>query len=93
MFPGITSKLSRSVIASATTISPQTDLVRVTGTTAIATINPFFGGGQSGVLFLEPEGAFTFTTAGNIAITSTATAGKLMVLVYDNVTTKWYPSY
>lgn len=93
MFPGLTTKLSRSTIASTTTISPKTDIVYVTGTVAIATINPSFGGGQSGLCILVPQGAFTTVTTGNIAIASTATAGKAMIMTYDVTLGKWYPSY
>jgi hypothetical protein len=93
MFPGLTTKLSRDLVASTTTINAMADLIRITGTEAIATINPNFGGGFSGVIILEPAAAYTLVTTGNIAIASTATAGRAMIMVYDHVTAKWYPSY
>ena len=55
MFEGIVSKLSETTMASAATIAPQTDLVILTGTTAIATIKPPVNGGFSGILFVAAE--------------------------------------
>ena len=81
-------------LASATTIAPTTQIAFVSGTTAIATItapSPIsLGGGQ---ITLIPTGIFTTTTAGNIALASTAVVGKALIMTYDATTTKWYPSY
>ena len=81
-------------IASATTIAPTQQIVFVSGTAAIATITPpapiASGGGQ---ITLIPTGAFTTTTAGNIAIVTTAVVGKALVMTYDTTAAKWYPSY
>ena len=81
-------------IASATTIAPTQQIVFVSGTTAIATITPpapiASGGGQ---ITLIPTGAFTTTTAGNIALASVAVVNKTLTMTYDTTTTKWYPSY
>jgi hypothetical protein len=81
-------------IASATTIAPTQQIAFVSGTTAIATITPpapiASGGGQ---ITLIPTGAFTTTTAGNIAIATTAVVGKALVMTYDTTAAKWYPSY
>lgn len=81
-------------LASATTIAPTTQIAFVSGTTAIATItapSPIsLGGGQ---ITLIPTGIFTTTTAGNIALASTAIVGKALIMTYDATTTKWYPSY
>ena len=81
-------------IASATTIAPTTQIVFISGTTAIATITapaPISAGG--GAITLIPTGIFTTTTAGNIALASTAVVGKALIMTYDATTTKWYPSY
>jgi hypothetical protein len=81
-------------IASATTIAPTTAIVFISGTTAIATITPpapIASGGGS--ITLIPTGLFTTTTAGNIALASTAVVSRAMVMTYDVTTTKWYPSY
>jgi len=93
MFQGLTTKLSESVVASAATISPKTDIIHVTGTTPIVNINATFGGGFSGILFIVPVGAFTTTTAGNINNVSTGIVGQLMIMVYSKTNKKWYPSY
>lgn len=85
-----------SSIASASTIAPASPIVHVTGTTAIATITAPTECASSGFgcqITLIPDGAFTTTTAGNIAIASTAVVSKAMVMTYDNGTSKWYPSY
>lgn len=80
-------------LASATTISPTKTINFVSGTTAIATITVpsiLVGGGQ---ITLIPTGIFTTTTAGNIALASTAVVSKALIMTYDSVTNKWYPSY
>jgi len=81
-------------IASATTIAPTTQIVFISGTAAIDTITPpspiSLGGGQ---ITLIPTGLFTTTTAGNIALASTAVVSRALVMTYDATTTKWYPSY
>jgi len=81
-------------IASATTIAPTTPIVFISGTAAIATItapSPIsLTGGQ---IMLIPTGIFTTTTAGNIALASTAVVSRTLTMTYDATTTKWYPSY
>lgn len=80
-------------IASATTIAPLNEIIFVSGTTAIVTITPppsLVGGGS---LIIIPTGIFTTTTAGNIALASTAVVSKALIMVWDSVTGKWYPSY
>jgi len=81
-------------VASATTIAPTTSIVFISGTTAIATItapSPISAGG--GQITLIPTGIFTTTTAGNIALASTAVVGKALIMTYDATTGKWYPNY
>lgn len=92
MFPGTTTKLSEGTLASAATISPKTDIVRLSGSTAIATINPAFGGGFSGILILIPEdGTLGLLTTGNIAIAVTMPLNRATVLVYSKETDTFYP--
>jgi hypothetical protein len=81
-------------VASATTIAPTTPIVFVSGTTAVVTITapaPISAGG--GAVVLIPTGAFTWTTAGNIAVAGTAVVSRTLTMTYDATTTKWYPSY
>ena len=90
----IATSAAAPTIASATTIAPTTSIVFISGTTAVATItapSPISAGG--GQITLIPTGAFTTTTAGNIAITSTAVVGKALIMTFDVTTSKWYPSY
>jgi hypothetical protein len=81
-------------IASATTIAPTTQIVFISGVTPIVTITapaPISAGG--GTITLIPTGIFTTTTAGNIALASTAIVSKALIMTYDATTAKWYPSY
>lgn len=92
MIPGTTTKVSEEVVASATTITPKADLVRLTGTTAVATIVPAFGGGFSGILLVVPlDGGVATTTAGNISTVVTMPQNRVTVLVFSKATGKWYP--
>jgi hypothetical protein len=81
-------------IASAATIAPTTSIVFISGTAAVVTITapaPIASGG--GRVTLIPTGAFTWTTAGNIAVSGTAVVSRALDMVYYVTTTKWYPSY
>lgn len=95
MFPGLTTKLSESVLSLATTIYPKTDLIHIddtTSTTVLATITPAFGGGFSGVhILVNRSGAnFTTVTTGNIATAVTVGANVAVVVVYSKLTDKFY---
>jgi len=67
-------------------------LFHVTGTNAITgwTLPATFNGGSFCTI---PDGAYTTTTATNILIASTATAGRLLCFTWDSSATKWVPSY
>jgi hypothetical protein len=93
MIPGSTTKLSESTLASAATIYPKTDLIRVTGSTQIDNIVPAFGGGFSGILLLLPvDGALTVSTTGNVVGGGSISAlqNKVTMLVYSKSQSKWY---
>lgn len=85
---------SAPTIASAATIAPTTQILFVSGVTAIDTItapSPIsLGGGQITII---PTGLFTTTVAGNIALASVAVVNKALTLTYNAATLKWYPSY
>lgn len=49
--------------------------------------------GFAGPIFIMPTGAFTWTTATNIAVAGTAVVGRLLIFWYNPITAKWYPSY
>lgn len=90
MFPGLTTKLSEETIASADSISPKSDLVRVTGSTAINTINPPFGG-FSGMLTLVPvDGGVVLGTSGNILVGITMGVNRAVTLFWSKSAAKWY---
>lgn len=92
MIPGIVSKLSESVVASTTTITVKTDLINLTGSTAIATINVPSQGGFSGILFIVPtDGAVSTVTTGNIPVAVAMPQNRVTVLVYSKKNNKWYP--
>lgn len=92
MIPGTTTKLSEETLASAATILPKADLVKVTGTTAIETITPQFGGGFSGILILVPvDGDVDVATTGNVAVAVTCAQNRATVFVFSKEEAVWYP--
>ena len=83
-----------NTIASASGITPVKEITYISGTAAIDTIAtqaPITS--ANGTIILIPTGAFTWTTAGNIAIAGTAVVGRALHMTYTNNTGKWYPSY
>lgn len=91
---GIVPETVGTAIASAGTIAPVAPITHITGTAAIATITPppaLLANG--GTITLIPDGLFTTTTAGNIALASSAVVSKALIMTYDPVAAKWYPSY
>jgi hypothetical protein len=95
MYPGQTTRLSRATVASATSIDVgASDFVRLTGTTAIATITQrnLNKAVQAQILFILPlDGNVATTTAGNIAVVQTMLQNRITVLIWDPITAKWYP--
>jgi hypothetical protein len=91
MIPGVTSKVSESTVASASTISAKTDVVKLTGTVQVDTIVPNFGGGFGGILVLIPiSGSVILSTAGNILLGATITINRATILIYSKITGKWH---
>ncbi len=92
MIPGLTTRLSESQLVTATTISPKSDVVFVSGTTAVATIIPPFEG-FSGMIFIVATDAagFATTTAGNIALVVSLTTSKATAFIYSKKNALWYP--
>ena len=92
MIPGLTTRISESQLVAATTISPKSDVEFVSGTTAIATINPPYEG-FSGILFLVATDAagFATTTAGNIALVVSLTTSKATAFIYSKKNDLLYP--
>lgn len=90
---GVRSNRVGANVASAGTITPTGPVFHVTGAVAIATINVPTNTLPSPMITIIPDGAFTWTTAGNIALAGTAVVSKALSFYYDSGTTKWYPSY
>lgn len=90
---GYRSNDSPATIASDGSITPIADTVFVSGTSAITNINVQTRHRRGGMITLIPTGAWTTTTAGNIAVASTAVVGKALHFTYSPSTSKWYPSY
>jgi len=93
---GIEAYPSQTAIASATTITPTARFFHITGTTAINTITApaaCTGTGTMCQITVIPDGIWTTTVSGNIALASTAVVGKALLFTYDSSTGKWYPSY
>jgi hypothetical protein len=95
MIPGLTSKVSESLVACSTTISPKTDVIHInttTATTVIATIMPPYGG-FSGILVVinRSGGNVTTVTTGNIATAVTIGENVATVLIYSKIQNLWYP--
>lgn len=72
-------------------ITPTGPIFHVSGTDAITGIA--VPGGFSGQITIIPDGIFTWTTAGNIALAGTAVVSKAIIFTYDSSTKMWYPSY
>jgi hypothetical protein len=92
MFPGTTSKLSESTVASAATINAKTDIVVLTGTTQINTILANYGGvGFSGAVTLIPAaGAVILGTSGNILVGITMAVNRATTLIFVKSLGKWF---
>jgi len=96
--PTLTDVLATSAaaptIASAATIAPTKSISFISGVAAIVTITPPTPiSATGGSIIFIPTGIFTTTTAGNIALASTAVVSKALTMTYDVTAAKWYPSY
>lgn len=92
--PGLLSTANVApTLASAATIQPVAPISFVSGTTNVVNITvpaQFVSGGQ---ITLIPTAIWATTTAGNIALATTAVVNKALIMTYDSTTAKWYPSY
>lgn len=90
MIPGTVSKLSETTVPSAASIEANADVVKVTGSTQINTIQPGLGPGQSQFLVLVPiDGAITLGTSGNILVGIAAAQNRAVFLVFVRSMNKW----
>ncbi len=84
--------VTAAVASAAGAILPSGPLFHVTGALAVTgfTIPLGFAGGSFTII---PDGAFTWTTAGNIGLAGTAVVGRTLVFTWDSGAGKFYPSY
>ena len=84
--------VTATVASAAGLITPSGPLFIVSGTAAITGFTQPIG--YAGAPFcIIPTGAFTTTTANNIAIASTGVVGRQLCYTYNVNTDKFYPSY
>jgi hypothetical protein len=80
-------------LASAATIAPTTFLTDVTGTVPVTTITPPVSGTHMlAFRFVTASPGVTGTT-GNIGISTTTVLNRILLLVWDPTTAKYYPTY
>jgi hypothetical protein len=91
MIPGITTKISEKTAASAATITADTDLINLTGSTAIATIVPKAGGFSQMCVLVPKDGTLGLLTTGNISIAVTMAQNRATLLVYSKENDAWAP--
>jgi hypothetical protein len=84
-----------AVASAAGVVLPTGPLFHITGALAITgfTIPVGFDPKGGGNICVIPDGAFTTTTAGNIAKASTGVVGVVDCWTWDSNTAKFYPSY
>ncbi len=84
-------------VASAATIRPSTFMTILTGTTAVATIDPPVSGEHLLAIVAAATNFGGFTTAGNILVASltnsTVWDNKVSLFVYNPLTGKYHPNY
>lgn len=90
MFPGSTSKMTETKVASAASIVAKSDILLVSGTTQVDTITPNFGGGFSGMVCLIPvDGSVVLSTSGNILVGITAVINRGVWMTFVRSLGKW----
>lgn len=84
-------------ITAAATIAPSTFLTKIAGTTAVATISPPVTGSHMLAFRATSTDFVGFVTTGNVALASltnsTFWANKVVLMTYDPLTAKYYPTY
>lgn len=89
--------VTAAVASAAGAILPSGPLFHVTGTSAVTgfTIPVGFNATAAGggCFIIIPDGVFTWTTAGNIALAGTAVVNKQLQFCWDATNSKWIPSY
>jgi hypothetical protein len=94
MIPGYGStRMKEEVVASATTITIKGDLIRLTGTTAVATILSPMNVGRDGFLIFiyTPDAGVTINAAGNVAVSQALVTNRLYAYAFSVLAGKWIP--
>lgn len=86
-------RASESIVASTTTVLFKTDVITLTGTTNIATIQaPPAQGGFCTVIFVVPvDGTVNTVTTGNIMKAVAMVQNQVCVFTYSKRLAKWFP--
>ena len=82
-----------TVASAAGAITPSGPLFTVSGTAAVTGFTFPVGFTGKGSFTVIPTGAFTWTTAGNIAVAGTAVVNRALTFTWNAATSKWQPSY
>jgi hypothetical protein len=94
--PG-TVAVTAAVASAAGALLPSGPLFHVTGTAAVTGFTIPVGCNATAVggcsFTIIPDGVFTWTTAGNIALAGTAVVNKALTFTWDATNSKWVPSY
>jgi len=80
-------------LASAATIAPTTFMTTVTGTVPVTTITPPVTGSHMLALRFTTASPGVTGTTGNIGISTTTVVNKILLMCYDPIAAKYYPSY
>lgn len=89
-------KVTAAVASAAGTVTPSGPLFHITGALAITGFVQPVGCNTTAVggcfFMVIPDGTFTWTAAGNIAIAGTAVVNKTLTFIWDATNSKWVPS-
>lgn len=94
MIPGYgASRIREEAVASATVITIKADLIRLTGSTQVDTINAPLNVGRDGVLvaIYASDGAVTISAAGNVAVSQSLAQNRLYFYAFSTIAAKWIP--
>lgn len=91
MYPGQVTRLSTRTKASAATIAADYDVLYITGSTGIATLQPRQLMGDQLLYLIPLDGSVGLLNTDNIIAARTMLQNTVTVLVYSRATKKWYP--
>ena len=83
--------IGTTVASAAAQIAMTGSYTKVSGVAAVTGITVPAGAAAGFTFAIEPTGAFTWTSGGNIILAGSAVVGKILYMVWNG--TKWVPSY